>query len=149
MPACGLRAGFLHILKLKMEAGHTCFPREGAVKAAAEFLQEEEAQVQEACGRLSARGALAENTYNGVAAIALSNAYLAESYAAYRIVQLAKALPKIEVASALVEDILKRRYALGRAGAGGDAGGFLPGLCHHGRPGHGQDHDSKPGADDF
>lgn len=103
-----IESGLLHILKLKMEAGHTCFPRDAAVKAAAEFLQEDEAQILEACGRLSARGALAENKYNGVAAIALTNAYLAESYAAYRIVQLAKATPKIEVAGALVEDVLKK-----------------------------------------
>ena len=102
-----LESGLVHILKLKMEAGHTCFPMDAAVKAAAEFLQAEQQEVLQAAERLVGRGALAENTYNGVRAVALSTAYLAESYAAYRLVQLSKATPKIEVSNALVEGILK------------------------------------------
>lgn len=103
-----LESGFLHILKRKMEAGHTCFPLDEAVRSAAEFLQEEQGRVLEAERRLAERGALAENSYNGVRAVALNTAHLAESYAAYRLVQLSKAAPKIEVSSALVEDVLKK-----------------------------------------
>lgn len=104
----GLRieSGICHVLKLRMAEGHTCLPMQTLLKLSCAFLQEEKDRVNSALLRLIARGAISENLYNGVQAVALSSVYDAESTCAYQLMRLYRATPKIEISHPLVEKAL-------------------------------------------
>ena len=98
--------GIRHVLKLKMEGGHTCLPLEMLVKTAASMLQESEERTRAMLTQLIAQGVISENLYNGTQAVATADAYAAESFDAYKLMQLCKATPKNEISLALAEKVL-------------------------------------------
>jgi len=98
--------GIRHVLRLKMEAGHTCMPMDMLVREASEVLQESQERTHATLLKLIAQGAVSENMYNGVRAVAAAEAYAAESYDAYKLMQLSKAQPKTEISMAMAEKIL-------------------------------------------
>ena len=98
--------GIRHVLKLKMEGGHTCLPLEMLVKTAASMLQESEERTRAMLTKLIAQGVISENLYNGTQAVATADAYAAESFDAYKLMQLCKATPKNEISLVLAEKVL-------------------------------------------
>ncbi|MGI6665790.1 MAG: ATP-dependent RecD-like DNA helicase [Christensenellaceae bacterium] len=95
-----------HMLQQKMAAGHTCFPADALITQTAQFLGEEEALLLDSLLILIRKGTVSENVYNGIRAISEEQAYLAESYAAYKLVQLQQAEPKVAVGENVIEEVL-------------------------------------------
>lgn len=106
------KSGILHLLGVKMQAGHTCFPRDQLIAQGAEFLQEGEEEIEEAVKALLIAGQLSENSYRGTLALALSESYLAESYSAKKLLSLLYAKPKVTLSRALPEKILSEEEML-------------------------------------
>ena len=99
-------SGIRHILRTKLEAGHTCFPTNLVIKQAAEFLELYADQVEEAIVELLKKGVVEEHTYNDVQALAESTAYQAESYAAFKLMGLQSAEMKMHVKTEVAEEVL-------------------------------------------
>ena len=98
--------GIKYVLRTKLDAGHTCYPKDRLTNEAAALLEASQEEVEEAIAKLIAQGDVAQNTYNGVSALAWYPAYNAESYAAYKLVKLAHAKPHIAVDDSLAEGLL-------------------------------------------
>lgn len=101
-----------HVLKQSMQSGHTCLPESLLLRRAAEFLQVEEETAENGLKQLIASGYVAENSYNGVRAVADSTAFLTESYIAYKLVYLSKSAPKMQVSEEVIERVLAREVML-------------------------------------
>ena len=69
-------------------------------------LQESEERTRAMLTKLIAQGVISENLYNGTQAVATADAYAAESFDAYKLMQLCKATPKNEISLALAEKVL-------------------------------------------
>ena len=101
-----------YVLKQSMQSGHTCLPESLLLRRSAEFLQVGETEAEEGLKRLIASGYVAENSYNGVRAVADSTAFLTESYIAYKLVYLSKSAPKMQVRDEVTEQVLARETML-------------------------------------
>ncbi len=100
--------GIRHVLKSSMEnAGHTCLPKDRLLKESAALLQAEEQAVLSAYTKLVLDGAICENMYKNTPASALCAAYNAESYCAYRLIELSKAEPKTKPIASVVREVLE------------------------------------------
>ncbi len=100
--------GIRHILRRYMEtAGHTCYPKDRLIRESCALLDAQEDVVTATYNKLVLEGVIAENLYRGTAATALSGAYNAESYCAYRLIELAKAQPKTAPISGVVREVLE------------------------------------------
>lgn len=101
-----------YVLKQSMQGGHTCLPESLLLRRSAEFLQVGETEAEEGLKRLIASGYVAENSYNGVRAVADSTAFLTESYIAYKLIYLSKSAPKMQVRDEVTEQVLARETML-------------------------------------
>ena len=100
--------GIRHVLKAQMEnMGHTCLPKDRLIKDSSALLGADEADVLEAYSKLVLDGVISENVYNNTPASALSVAYNAESYCAYRLLELSKAQPKTIPIASVVREVLE------------------------------------------
>ena len=100
-------SGVRYILRRKMEAGHTCLPEKTLLEEATDFLGDERKDVEKDLKNLIIKGAVSENIYNSVPAVADADAHLAESSAACKLMQLSVAVPKVAVSEVLAESILE------------------------------------------
>lgn len=107
-----LLSGIQHVLKKAMEEGHTCLPEKMLATKSAQVLQVSQEEAEEALGKLILQGKLARNIYNGVSAIALMEAYLAESYSAYKLAQLAKSTPEKQISDWSIDTQLNAQASL-------------------------------------
>ena len=107
-----IQSAMRHVLKQSMSSGHTCLPETLLLRRSAEFLQAEETEVMEGLRRLITGGYVAENSYNGVRAVADSTAFMAESEIAFKLVYLAAATPKMKVSEAVIDRVLAAEQQL-------------------------------------
>ncbi|MBR4078661.1 MAG: ATP-dependent RecD-like DNA helicase [Christensenellaceae bacterium] len=99
--------GVKHILTKSMETeGHTCLPRTMLIKRSCELLQTDAETIEDILKDLLFRGAIAESTYRGTPAVAAYTAFHAESYCAYRLVNLKNAVPSVEISDKVVDKLL-------------------------------------------
>jgi len=105
-------SGIGHVLKLAMEEGHTCLPKNVLINKSSEMLQVDEKSAAEALSELTFQGKVVENAYNGIAAIALNAANIAESFDAYKLIQLARSTPRKAVSDLSVETQIKGEAVL-------------------------------------
>ena len=101
-----------YVLSRAMQSGHTCLPETMLIRQSAQFLQVDEQEVVEGLKGLIASGYVAENNYNAVRAVADSTAFLTESYIAYKLVGLSKAVPKMQVSQEVIERVLAEEKML-------------------------------------
>ncbi|MBE5760243.1 MAG: ATP-dependent RecD-like DNA helicase [Clostridiales bacterium] len=99
--------GVRYVLRLRMNEGHTCLPRERLLSEAAELLQTDAESAEKALLSLINNGDVSESVYNGVAAVADARAHYAEAGAAYKLMLLSHAAPKGEIDRTIVEDIIR------------------------------------------
>lgn len=99
--------GIKHLFMVRLGQGHTCYPAQMLEKEAAAMLDAAPDDVHAAMLRLIAADAVVERTYNGVAALAIAQAYGAEAMSAFKLVQLSKAQPAIELDMAAIEGMLQ------------------------------------------
>ena len=100
--------GIRYILNCAMEQdGHTCYPKERLITRSAQMLGTDEDNVKQVYNKLVLDGTLCENLYNNYPAVAFSSAYNAESYSAYRLIELSRATPKTLPIASVVRDVLE------------------------------------------
>ena len=101
--------GIRHLLQKSMETeGHTCLPRSILVRRACELLQADAETVEDTVNQLLFNGAVTESIYRDTPAIAAYSAYQAESYCAYRLVNLSRSTPAEEVSQKAVDQLLMK-----------------------------------------
>lgn len=101
-----------YILGKRLTDGHTCYPEQTLADEVAKYLGEDRALIETALAQLIKRGYVAENAYNGVRAIALSSAYMAESFIAYKLIELKNSDLQNQISDDNINEVISQNEKL-------------------------------------
>ena len=89
--------GIKHVLKLALIEGHTCLPEKVLIKKTTDIIGVPENLTKMGVAQLALKGDISKKIYEGVTAVFLTGAYIAETETARRLYMLHRSEPKMAV----------------------------------------------------